>query len=399
MRLGIALLAVVVVIGALWYWVVEDFSAVDAVYQTVMTVTTVGFGEIEPLGTRGRVFTIVLMAVGVGVALYAVVGLIEDVLENQLGRWGRKRMERQIERVRDHIVLCGFGRVGRAIVPLVESRSQVVVVDREPERIERALAAGLLALEGDATDDDTLRGAGIERAATLIVSLHSDADAISTVLSARVLNPHVRIVARANADSSEAKLLRAGVDHVVNPLRLGSARLATFALQPAVADFVDLVGPSAGESFRLEQLVVPADGPVAGRSIGECRLRERTGALVLALRHADGDFDSSFGVDSVLAAGATLIAIGTPDQLARLDRCLRHGPTERRADGEGAQRAGAVGDTPVGETPVGETPVGETPVGTPGSRGTLGSSTSTSTSGSVIDSRPGSPPTSTSTDH
>lgn len=322
-RLGLALLTAVVLVGALWYWLVEGFSLVNAVYQTVMTVTTVGFAEVEPLGSRGRIFTMVLIVVGVGVALYAIVGLIEDILEHQLGRWGRKRMERQIDRVREHVVLCGFGRVGRGIVPMIEGRSPVVVIDHDPARIGRAQDAGLLAVEGDATDDDVLRAAGLERASTLIVSLQSDADAISTVLSARVINPTIRIVARANAENSEAKLVRAGVDHVVNPLRLGAARLATFALQPAVADFVDLVGSSTGESYRLEQVVVPSDSPVAGARLGECRLRERTGVLVLALRRADGEFESDPDAEATLAAGSTLVVIGTAAQLAALDDSLR----------------------------------------------------------------------------
>lgn len=319
------LLIAVVVVGSCWFWLVEGFGLVDAVYQTVMTVTTVGFGEIEPLGARGRIFASLLMVVGVGVALYAIVGLIEDVLEHQLGRWGRMRMEHQIDRLHGHVVLCGFGRVGCGIAPLLAGRSPVVVVDRDPERIERAEAAGLLAVEGDATDDEVLLAAGLARAGTLIVSLQSDADAISTVLSARVISPTVRIVARANAENSEAKLTRAGVDHVVNPLRLGAVRLATFALQPAVADFVDLVGPSAEEAFRLEQVVVPVASPVAGQKMADCRLRERTGALVLALRQPDGEFLSNPGGEAELVPGATLVVIGTPDELAALDALLRSG--------------------------------------------------------------------------
>lgn len=324
-RLGLTLLVGVVIVGACWFWLVEGFSPVDALYQTVMTVTTVGFGEIEPLGTRGRLFALVLMVVGVGVALYAIVGLIEDVLEHQLGRWGRRRMEHQIDHLHDHVVLCGYGRVGRGIVPLLEGRSAVVVVDRDPERVLQAQDAGLRAIEGDATDDDDLLAAGLARASTLIVSLQSDADAISSVLSARAINPAVRIVARANAENTEAKLVRAGVDHVVNPLRLGAVRLATFALQPAVADFVDLVGPASGEAFRLEQIVVPASSPLADRRMGDCGIREHTGALVLALRASDGGFESNPGAESVLAGGATLVVIGTPNQLGAVDRYLRTG--------------------------------------------------------------------------
>jgi voltage-gated potassium channel len=263
-----------------------------------------------------------LIVVGVGVALYALTGLIEELLEHQLGRWGRRRMSHQIDTLRGHIVVCGFGRVGRAIVPLVEARHPIVVVDRDAERVQRAFDNGLLAVEGDATEDDVLRAAGIEQAHTLIVSLQSDADAISTVLSARVLNPHLRIVARANAESSEAKLARAGVDHVVNPLLLGANRLATFALQPAVADFVDLVGPNQREGFRLEQVVVPPNSSVAGARLGECGLRERTGVLVLALRGPEGDFESNPGPDVALAPNSTLIVIGTAGQLDALDQAL-----------------------------------------------------------------------------
>lgn len=341
-RLGIGLLTAVAAVGTVWFWFVEGFSPVDAAYQTVMTVTTVGFGEVEPLGTRARLFAIVLMVVGVGVALYAIVGLIEDVLEHQLGRWGRKRMERRIEDLRGHVVVCGYGRVGRGIVPLLADRSPVVVVDREPERVARAAAEGLLVVEGDATDDEVLVAAGVARASTLIVSLQSDADAISAVLSARALGPDVRIVARANAESSEAKLVRAGVDHVVNPLRLGSVRLATFALQPVVADFVDLVVPGSGEAVRLEQVVIPDGSPVLGRRLGECGLREATGVLVLALRRPGGEFTSvatgdlagspggaragAPGDDVPLVPGATLVVLGTPEQLAGLDRWLRSGP-------------------------------------------------------------------------
>ena len=317
-RVGAALLTAVVVAGALWYWLVEDFGAVDALYQAVTTLSTVGFGEIDHLGDRGRLFTVAFIVVGVGVALYTLSGLVEYLLEDQLGRLGRWRMDRRIDALDGHIVLCGYGRVGRAIVPLVHDRAPVVVVDRERERIEAATAAGLRAIEGDSTDDDMLARAGITRAATLIVSLHSDADAISTVLSARALNADLRIVARANAAASEAKLRRAGVDHVVNPLHLGARRLATFALQPAVADFMDVVMFDGPVEFRLEELVVPPDSVLVGTTLGEARLRETTGGTLLAVRQPGGAFESSPGPDTVIAARATLIAIGTDEQLAAL---------------------------------------------------------------------------------
>jgi voltage-gated potassium channel len=318
-RLGLGLLAGVAATGTLWYWLVEHFSFVDAAYQTVFTISTVGFAEIRPLGDRGRIFTMGLIVVGVGVALYTLAGLVEELVENQLGRFGRWRMERRIEGLSDHVVVCGFGRVGQGVVELVQPRSEVVVVDRDDEQCEAAGDAGLLAITGDSTDDAALVQAGIERAGTLIVCLQSDADAISTVLSARALNENLRIVARANAGSSEAKLRRAGVDHVVNPLHLGSVRLATFALQPAVADFMDVVGPDGPVEFRLEELVVADSSDLAGKTLADSRLREATGVQVLAVRQPAGEeFESNPGADTVLEPGAIVIAIGTDSQLGAL---------------------------------------------------------------------------------
>lgn len=245
-------------------------------------------------------------------------------------------MERRIESFDDHVVLCGYGRVGVTVVSLIAGRMPVVVIDLEEERCAEAAEAGHLTVVGDATEDDVLERAGIRKAAIVVVSLQSDADAISTVLSARVLNPALRIVARANSASSEAKLVRAGVDHVVNPLHLGASRLATFALQPAVADFMDVVGAEGPLEFRLEELVMPAGSPLEGVSLATARIRETTGALLLALREPGGAFESNPGGSTALRAGDTLIAIGTGKQLESLDDLLRGTP--RRATRPGKVR-------------------------------------------------------------
>lgn len=279
-RFGVALLFSITLIGTLWYWLVERFGLVDGLYQAVTTISTVGFRELEPLGTRGKLFTIGLIVVGVGVAFYTLSGLVEELFEHQITRWGRWRMDRRIETLKSHVVVCGFGRVGREVIPLVRGQAKTVVVDVDAERCADATDAGLLSVLGDATEDAVLERAGIRKAAILVVALHSDADAISTVLSARVLHPGLRIVARANSASSEAKLLRAGVDHVVNPLHLGATRLATFALQPAVADFMDVVSPDGPLEFRLEELVMPDGSPLDGVALADARIRESTGALL-----------------------------------------------------------------------------------------------------------------------
>lgn len=316
-RVGLLLVVGVFALGTAWYWLVEGFGVVDALYQTVTTVSTVGFREVHPFGTRGKLFTVVLIFLGVGVVLYTIASLAEELLEHQFGRLGRWRMDRKIDALSGHVVLCGYGRVGRGVVPLVDA-SGLVIVDVDPERTTRAEEAGLLTVLGDSTEDTALLRAGIERAAILVVCLASDADAISTVLSARELNPGLRIVARANASSSEPKLRRAGVDHVVNPLALGARRLATFATQPAVADFMDVVAPDGPVEFRLEELLVPVGSAVAGSTLGALSLRETTGALLLAVREPGGAFENNPGPTTPLPEGATVIAIGTETQLEAL---------------------------------------------------------------------------------
>lgn len=324
-RFGLALLLSITIVGTLWYWLVERFALVDGLYQAVTTISTVGFGEVDHLGTRGRLFTIGLVVVGVGVAFYTLSGLVEELFEHQVTRWGRWRMDRRIETLNGHIVLCGFGRVGQAVIPLVQDHSEIVLVDRDADGCAAATDAELLTVLGDATEDGVLEQAGIRKAAILVVALGSDADAISTVLSARVLHPQLRIVARANSASSEAKLLRAGVDHVVNPLDLGATRLATFALQPAVADFMDVVSPAGPLEFRLEELLLPEGSSLAGIALADARIRESTGALLLAVREPGGTFESNPGPDTVLTVGVTLIAIGTGEQLENLQRLLAKG--------------------------------------------------------------------------
>ena len=331
-RTGLLALTGVGLLGTAWFWLLEGFSFVDALYQTTTTITTVGFGEVRPFDTSARAFSIGLMIVGVSAALFTLGGAFEELVEGQLLRFGRRRMDRRIDRLAGHVVLCGYGRGGSRIARLLVGRGgQVVVVDVRPERCSSAVDDGYLIVLGDSTEDDTLMLAGVERAATLVVSLASDADAISTVLSARVLNPRMRIVARANAESSEAKLVRAGVDRVVNPLSHGAQRLAAFAQQPAVADFLDVVVHDGSLEYRLEEVRIPAGSPFDGIGLADAHIRSGTGALVLAVREADGTFLSNPDPKTPLRAGSTVIVIGTQDQLDALERHLhpdgKAGPT------------------------------------------------------------------------
>lgn len=318
-RIGVLVLLAIATLGTTWYWFVEGWSFVDALYMTVMTVSTVGFSEVRPLDGTGRWFTIFLVVFGVGAVLYALIALWTELLESELFRMGRRRMQQRLAKLDGHVVLCGFGRVGTTIAALMREDLPVVVIDHETERCEAAVEAGYLVVDGDATDESVLRRASLPEAAVLIVSLHSDGDAISVVLSARNLNPRLRVVARANAAHNEDKLRHAGVDHVVNPLEIGAKRLAAFARRPAVADFVDVVMHGGSLEYTLEELVIPEASALDGVALADAGIRDASGgALVLALRGPSGVFNSNPPPDEVLRAGTTVIAIGTSEQLRAL---------------------------------------------------------------------------------
>jgi voltage-gated potassium channel len=312
----------VLVTGTVGY-VLLGFSVLDAAYQTVTTVSTVGFREVHPLDGTGKVFTIALVLVGVGTALYTFTLVLEIVIEGQLSeQLGRRRMERHLESLRDHVIVCGSGRVGRAITAELRSAgTPLVVIDRDPEQLAVAAAAldgATAAVLGDATDDRVLEQAGLGRARALVAALDSDADNLFVTVSARALRPDLFIVARVRVEDSAEKLRRAGADRVVNPQSIGGARIAAFVVQPHVTEFLDVVMHDRGLEFRLEEVTVPARSPIAGRTLRESRVRDRTGALVLALRAPDGSFVTNPSPDTTLDVDQVLIAIGTPSELAAL---------------------------------------------------------------------------------
>ena len=314
--LGLAMVGLVMAIGMGGY-MAFGYGVVDALYQTVMTITTVGFGEVEPFDGRRKLFTVWLMLFGVGTALYTFGVLLDTLVEGRVAQlFGRRRVQRHIDQLSDHVIVCGWGRVGRTIAQYVHgSGHAVVVVERDPIRAEGTPYPTVL---GDATDDDILRAAGIDRARALIAALNTDADNLYVTLSGRGLCPTLFIVARARVESAEAKLAQAGADRVVNPQHIGGARMAAFTLQPHVTEFLDVVMHDGSLEFRLEEIAVPAGSPLEGLSIRDAHIRDRTGALVLALRHPDGVFTTNPSPEERLEPRQVLIAIGTTAQLSAL---------------------------------------------------------------------------------
>jgi voltage-gated potassium channel len=289
----------------------------DAAYQTVTTVATVGFREVRPLDDTGKVFTIVLILVGVGTALYTFSVVLETLIEGDLIElFGRRRMQRRIDAMNGHIIVCGWGRVGRAIAEqLTADGVELVIVDYNTARLEDLDVPWVL---GDATEDRTLERAGLPRARALVAALESDAGNLFVTVSARALRSDLFIVARARVEATEEKLRRAGADRVVNPQSIGGARIAAFLLQPHVTEFLDVVMHDRDLEFRLEEVLVPDGAPIAGCSIRDAHLRDRTGALVLAVRERDGSFTTNPSPDTEIREGQILIVIGTSSQFEAL---------------------------------------------------------------------------------
>ncbi|WP_421120085.1 potassium channel family protein [Aquihabitans daechungensis] len=314
-------LALVVVMGTVGYLVL-GFSPLNALFQTVTTVSTVGYREVEPLSRNGQFFTMVLIVLGVGAAFYAFGVIIETFIEGRLNELlGRRRMDKTIASMTGHVVVCGAGRVGRSITAEVAASGRsAVVVDLDPDKAASCEAPSVV---GDATDDDVLRAAGIERASALVAAVETDADNSFIVLSARALNPGLFVVARARSGDSEGKMRRAGADRVVNPQSIGGSRMAAFVLHPHVAEFVDVVMHERNMEFRLEEVRIDAASPIVGRSLRDAHLRDRTGALVLALRDPDGTFRTNPAPDTAMEAGQVIIAIGTQEELESLTSYVR----------------------------------------------------------------------------
>jgi voltage-gated potassium channel len=328
LRTGIVVVAAVVaiiVVGTVGYTVIEGWSLLDSLFMTVTTIFTVGFGEVHPLSRAGEIFTLLLIVGGVGTILYGIGRMVEFVIGGQLtGVFRRGAVRRQVDRLDSHFIICGYGRVGAAVARhFADHGAPFVVVDSDPEGVGRAEADGFLAVDGDATADEVLESAGVARAKGLVAALGSDAGNIFLVLSARVLNPKLLIVARAGSDDIVNKLERAGADHVVTPYGIGGKRMATLMLKPLVGDYLEVVTGGGELEFRVEELELGGQCCVIGRSIGDLEVRSRTGATILALRSAaTGVFATNPAPESHLNTGDTIIAIGTPAQITKLEQLI-----------------------------------------------------------------------------
>ncbi|MFN7852972.1 TrkA family potassium uptake protein [Anabaena sp. AL09] len=322
---GALALAGIFLIGTLWYSLVEGWKWEDAAYMTVITLATVGYGETHPLGSRGRLFTIVLILMGVVNLTYIVNRFTAAVIEGYFLEGIRLRQQRRLmESLSEHYIICGFSRTGRQIAKEFQAEAvSFVVIDSELESVQKAQEIGYIVFQGDATLDDTLLKVGITKAICIVAALPSDAENLYTVLSAKTLNPDIRAIARASTEEAVQKLQRGGADAVISPYITGGKRMAAAALRPQILDFVDGMLSGTDRQLYMEEFLLDSDRcPFVGQSLQRAKLRSQSGALVLAIRRLDGKLIGGPTGDTVLMSGDTLICMGTAEQLRDLNQIL-----------------------------------------------------------------------------
>jgi len=305
-------------VGAAGYVVLFGWSLSDAIYMTLITLTTEGFKEVRDLDDGGRAWTLLVALAGVGI-IFGTVGFVAEtfVAEALSGRRERRRMADRVAALKDHIILCGYGRVGSTVARELEHAGMpVVVIDSFAGSTDLAAREGHLIVEGDATRNDILIAAGVMRAKALITTVDTDATNVYVTLSARSLNPKLFIVARANEDDSESKLRQAGADRAVSPYTRAGRQIAELATRPRVADFIDFALSHGQLSFTIEELDIVAEGPLAGQTVADLTGR---GIHVMAIvSHGPRQFETNPPMDRALEPGEQLIVSGTADVLRQL---------------------------------------------------------------------------------
>ena len=324
-RFSLLILITVIAVGSAGYMVIEDWPLFDSLYMTVITLSTVGYKEVHVLTPPGKMFTLFLIITGCGIIAYAIGSLIQLMVEGQLRRLlGRKKLETLISKLQGHYIICGQGRIGALICREFEARPlPFVVVEKDPLICERLNRDGYLTVQGDATIDETLQAAGIDKAKGLITAVTSDTDNVYITLTARGLNPGLFILARAGEEGSEKKLMRAGASKVISPYTIGASRMAQAILRPSVVDFIELATASESLELQLEEIVVHERSSLVDKNLVTAGIRQSMGIIIVGIKRTDGHMIFNPPPGTMIESGSILITLGEPHSIAQLEKIAK----------------------------------------------------------------------------
>jgi voltage-gated potassium channel len=327
----LVILAGILVVGTGGYMIIEGWPLADSLYMTVITLSTIGFREVHDMDTAGRIFTITLILGGVSTAAYALKAAVQILLEGEIREvLGRRKVNEKINKLKEHYIICGYGRMGKQVCSEFGSaRYPFVVIEKNPDVVAEIQEKDVMVIQGDATSDEVMVSAGIERARGLITVLNTDAENLFVVLSARDMNPGLKIITRAGEEGSEKKLKRAGADLVVSPYIISAMKIVNTIFRPHVSSFLEsAVSRDGGIDFRLDSIRIAPASPYDQVPIGQSRIREDLGILIVAIKKEAGEVTTSLTPQTVLEGGDLMICVEKPSQLEALAKLSGH---EKRA--------------------------------------------------------------------
>jgi len=323
--LSVLLALCILVLGATGYMVIEGWDFLDAVYMTVITLTTVGYGEVHEMSRIGQLYTILLIFIGVAFCLYVAGSVVQFMIEGRIRTiLGRRSLDKKIDQLKNHYIICGYGRIGRVLCNQLKRKPiDLVVIDKNRELIPILDEDKVLYLSGDATDEANLNKAGIQRAKGLIAVMATDTDNVFLVLTARQLNPDLYIIARASQDKAKSKLQAAGANKVESPYEMGAVSMAQRIIRPTVTNFLDLAFAHKRKDIQMEEIPVNSSSDLVNVMLKDSGIRQQFNLIIIAIKKPDGSMMFNPSFETVIEAGDTVIAVGQEGNLQKLEKILK----------------------------------------------------------------------------